>query len=90
MIPPKEKRRSRRYAIAFLLGADLGEVSEYQPTRRDRIPIFMSDSTDVLLCATRQGERLPSSYGYAWKHIGSAFNYEIYESIEPEEDDNDR
>jgi hypothetical protein len=79
----KEKRRSRRYAIAFILG-DLPEVSEYQPTRRGRVPIYMSESTDALLCALRAGEKAPEPEVFLWKHVGESYGYTILMSAQPE------
>jgi hypothetical protein len=79
----EEKRRSRRYAIAFILGADLGEIEEYQSTRRGSIPVYMTDSGEEFYLALRAGEKLPSKdqwEGSEWERVATSYGYEIYRS----------
>jgi len=71
-----ERRKSRRYAIAFAFGQDIADVEEYQSTRRNgNVPIYLLDGDYVI--ALRDGESAPSDCEYEWKEKGTEYGYRI-------------
>ena len=73
----KEKRRSRRYAIAFAFGEDLADIDEYQSTRRGKVPIYNLGAGFAV--ALRDGEQAPE--GYEWKFKEVSYGYAVWRSV---------
>jgi hypothetical protein len=71
--PAKQKRRSRREALAFFFSTDVADIEWYQPGHT-KIPVFATE--DWYYCATREGERPPE--GWQWYLYGKAYTYQIH------------
>jgi hypothetical protein len=69
----KQKRRSRREALASFFSTDLSDIEWYQPGRT-KIPVFATE--DWYYCATREGERPPE--GWRWHAHGTSYHYQIH------------
>ncbi len=72
----EQKRKSRRYAIAFAFGQDLADVEEYQSTRRGKVPIYQLDGDYCV--ALRDGEALPQDVAYEWKFKEESYGYKVW------------
>lgn len=71
--------KSRKYALAFFFGCDMGDIEWYQPTRSGKVKLFQSGNT--YYCALRDGERAPKDDmgdgGFKWEQIGLSYGYRI-------------